>query len=76
MLRRTNLIRNQLCLATKKTGEQQDPPSEKKITFLFNSDLFSDVKFVVRKANSENDSKGVIPAHTFVLSIGSTEVCI
>lgn len=33
MLRRTNLIRNQLCLATKKTGEQQDPPSEKKLRF-------------------------------------------
>ena len=29
------------------------------------------MKFVVRKVNSENGSKGVIPAHKFVLSIGS-----
>ncbi|XP_078361273.1 BTB/POZ domain-containing protein 6-like [Oculina patagonica] len=42
--------------------------------FMFNNELFSDVKFVVRSANSENESKRrkqVIPAHKFVLSISS-----
>ena len=38
---------------------------------MFNNDLFSDVKFVVRKSNGESESKQVIPAHKFVLSIGS-----
>ena len=36
-----------------------------------NNDLFSDVKFVVRKSGGESESKQVIPAHKFVLSIGS-----
>ena len=38
---------------------------------MFNNDLFSDVKFVVRKKNGESESKQVIPAHKFVLSISS-----
>ena len=40
---------------------------------MLNNDLFSDVKFVVRKSDSdgESESKQVIPAHKFVLSIGS-----
>ena len=39
--------------------------------FMLNNELFSDVKFVVRKSDGENESKQVIPAHKFVLSIGS-----
>ena len=39
--------------------------------FVFNNDLFSDVKFVVRKSDGESESKQVIPAHKFVLSVGS-----
>ena len=39
--------------------------------FMLNNDLFSDVKFVVRKSVGESESKQVIPAHKFVLSIGS-----
>ena len=39
--------------------------------FMLNKDLFSDVKFVVRKSDGESESKRVIPAHKFVLSIGS-----
>ena len=40
--------------------------------FMFNNNLFSDVKFVVRKASQgESESKQVIPAHKFVLSISS-----
>ena len=39
--------------------------------FIFNNDRFSDVKFVAPKANGESESKQVIPAHKFVLSISS-----
>ena len=39
---------------------------------MFNNDLFSDVKFVVQTAaQGESESKQVIPAHKFVLSISS-----
>ena len=38
--------------------------------FMFNNDLFSDVKFVVPKTIGE-EGKQVIPAHKFVLSISS-----
>ena len=39
---------------------------------MFNNDLFSDVKFVVQKAaQGESESKQVIPAHKFMLSISS-----
>ena len=38
---------------------------------MFNNDRFSDVKFVVRKMDGEIESKYVIPAHKFVLSISS-----
>jgi len=39
---------------------------------MFNNNLFSDVKFVVQKAaEDESESKQVIPAHKFVLSISS-----
>ena len=37
--------------------------------FMLNNELLSDVKFVARK--SDGESKQVIPAHKFVLSIGS-----
>ena len=38
---------------------------------MFNNDRLSDVKFVVRKNNGESESKQVISAHKFVLSISS-----
>ena len=38
---------------------------------MLNNDLFSDVKFVVRKRDGKSESNQVIPAHKFVLSIGS-----
>ena len=38
---------------------------------MLSNHLFSDVKFVVRKSDGENESKQKIPAHKFVLSIGS-----
>ena len=47
------------------------PTIRERTKFLLNNDLFSDVKFVVRKSDGESESNQVIPAHTFVLSIGS-----
>ena len=39
-------------------------------TFIFNTELLSDVKFVVPASIGESESK-VIPAHKFVLAISS-----
>ena len=47
------------------------PTIRERAKFMLNNDLFSDVKFVVRKSDGESESKQVIPAHKFVLSIGS-----
>ena len=38
---------------------------------MLNNELFSDVKFVVRKSDGKSEGKQVIPAHKFVLSISS-----
>ena len=40
-------------------------------TFIFNTELMSDVKFVVPASSGESESKKVIPAHKFVLAISS-----
>ena len=40
-------------------------------TFIFNTELLSDVKFVVPASTGESESKKVIPAHKFVLAISS-----
>ena len=47
------------------------PTIRERAKFIFNNDRFSDVKFVVRKMDGEIESKYVIPAHKFVLSISS-----
>ena len=47
------------------------PTIKERTTFMLNNELFSDVKFVVRKMHGESESKQLIPAHKFVLSIGS-----
>ena len=39
--------------------------------FIFNNELLSDVKFIVPASNSESESRKMIPAHKFVLAIGS-----
>ena len=44
---------------------------KERTTFMLKNDLFSDVKFVVRQSDGESESRQVIPAHKFVLSIGS-----
>ena len=40
-------------------------------TFIFNTELMSDVKFVVPASSGESESKKVIPAHKLVLAISS-----
>ena len=40
-------------------------------TFIFNTELLSDVKFVVPVSTCESESKKVIPAHKFILAISS-----
>ena len=39
--------------------------------FLLNNDRLSDVKFVAANSNDESESTQVIPAHKFILAIGS-----
>ena len=48
------------------------PTMEDICKFMFNNSLFSDVEFVVQKGSQgESETKQVIPAHKFVLSISS-----
>ena len=51
------------------------PTIRERSTFILNSDLFSDVKFVIGRTDGESikskRSKQVIPAHKLVLAIGS-----
>ncbi|KAL9980191.1 hypothetical protein ACROYT_G008745 [Oculina patagonica] len=54
-----------------KNWQTTRPTIKERNMFMFNNDLFSDVKFVVRKTDGESESKQVIPAHKFVLSISS-----
>ena len=54
-----------------KNWQTTKPSIRERSKFIFNNDLFSDVKFVVRKMDGESESKQVIPAHKFVLSISS-----
>ena len=54
-----------------KNWQTTRPTIRERNMFMFNNDLFSDVKFVVPKSNGGSESKQVIPAHKFVLSISS-----
>ena len=49
------------------------PTIRERAKFMLNNDRLSDVKFVVRKIDgeTESESKRVIPAHKFILAIGS-----
>ena len=51
--------------------QTEGPSVRERIKFMLSNDLFSDVKFVVRKSDHAVESKQVIPAHKFVLAIGS-----
>ena len=55
-----------------KNWQTTKPTIKERSEHMFNNNLFSDVKFVVRGGpNGESESKQVIPAHKFVLSISS-----
>jgi len=56
----------------KENWQTTRPTIRERSKFMFNNDLFSDVKFVVQKAaQGVCESKQVIPAHKLVLSISS-----
>ena len=55
-----------------KNWQTTKPTITERSKHMFNNDLFSDVKFVVRRGpNGQSESTQVIPAHKFVLSISS-----
>ena len=47
------------------------PTIRERAKFMLNNDRLSDVKFVATKSNGECEGKQVIPAHKFILAIGS-----
>ena len=58
-------------MSVKENWQTKRPTIRERTKLMINNALFSDVKFVVRKNDGESESKKVIPAHKFVLSIGS-----
>ena len=54
-----------------KNWQTKRPSIRERTKFMLNNHLFSDVKFVAYKSSCDNESKEVISAHKFVLSIGS-----
>jgi len=57
-----------------KNWQTTRPTIRERNKFILNSDLFSDVKFVIGRTDGESESKRrklVIPAHKLVLAIGS-----
>jgi len=61
-----------MSILAKKSWQTARPTIRERSKFMFNNELFSDVRFVVRGGpNGESESKQVIPAHKFVLSISS-----
>ena len=60
-----------MSILAEKNWQTVRPTIRERSRFMFNNELFSDVKFVARAANGGNESKQVIVAHKFVLSISS-----
>ena len=60
-----------MSVVAEKSWQTVRPTIRERSKFMFNNDLFSDVKFVARGPNGESESKQVIPGHKFVLSISS-----
>ena len=58
-------------MSVKENWQTKRPTIRERTKFMLGNHLFSDVKFVVRTSDGESQSKQVIPAHKFVLSIGS-----
>ena len=57
--------------AVEENWQTKLPNLVERTTFIFNSELLSDVKFVVSVSTEQRESKKVIPAHKFVLAISS-----
>ena len=60
-----------MSILIEKNWQTVRPTIRERNKFMFNNELLSDVKFVARGVNGESESKQVIPAHKFVLSISS-----
>ena len=60
-----------MSILVEKNWQTVRPTIRERNKFMFNNELFSDVKFVACGANGESESKQVIPAHKFVLSVSS-----
>ena len=58
-------------MSTEKNWQTIRPTIRERAKFMLNNDRLSDVKFVAANSNGETESKQVIPAHKFILAIGS-----
>ena len=58
-------------MSTETNLQTTRPTIRERDKFMLNNDRLSDVKFVVANSNGETESKQVIPAHKFILAIGS-----
>ena len=58
-------------MSTETNWQTTRPTIRERAKFMLNTDRLSDVKFVATKNDGESESKQVIPAHRFILAIGS-----
>ena len=58
-------------MSTETNWQTTRPTIRERAKFMLNNDRLSDVKFVAANSNGESESKQVIPAHKFILAIGS-----
>jgi len=63
-----------MAVSVKENWQTKQSTIIERIAFIFNSQLLSDVKFVVPVSTDESESK-VIPAHKFVLAVSSPVFC-
>ncbi|XP_068748205.1 BTB/POZ domain-containing protein 6-like [Montipora capricornis] len=57
--------------AREENWQSKKPTIRERTKFMFNNDLFSDVKFMIRNNDGKSESKQAIPAHKLMLSTGS-----
>ncbi|XP_068677733.1 BTB/POZ domain-containing protein 6-like [Montipora foliosa] len=57
--------------AREEKWQSKKPTIRERTKFMFNNDLFSDVKFMIRNSDGGSESKQAIPVHKLILSIGS-----
>ena len=58
-------------MSTETNWQTARPNIRERAKFMLNNDRLSDVKFVAANSNGESESNQVIPAHKFILAIGS-----